>query len=169
MFLDRRNLLGPQFDPKISPGHHNSVRLLKYFIQIFYGFRFFDLCDDRDIGALSFYNCLDLHKVFCTSNKWQGEIVDTDFYAKIDISFILLGQRRGWNRHTGKIDSLFFLQYAAVYDPAFNGIFWLRQYPQFNEPVINQYFIALFYISRKIFIGCRHRIGCPNNFLRCNL
>ena len=120
MLLDYRYLFRRHLHSQIAAGHHHAIGGFKDLLKMLQRLRFFQLCNHRDILAMTAHNLLHSPDVRSRAHKRKRHDIDAVFESKLKILAIFSAQSGNLKRSSGQIDPLMFRQQAPVNHLAFN-------------------------------------------------
>ena len=115
LLLHDGNFFRAHFDAQIAARDHYSIGDSENFVEIIYGFRFFELGDYRRIfsGASDGEFC-GAH-VRSGAHETESEIIRADDQGRLQVLAVFRGQRRNIEFDSRKIDAFVFAQVSAVF------------------------------------------------------
>ena len=158
--LQIRNLLCRNLHAQISPGNHDSIRTADNLINVLNPFRILNLCDNRDIRRLTFFEeSPDFKDALRIAHKRRSDKINLLLRAKTDVLPVLLRNRREPHWDIGYIHPFPLAKLASIHDGTDNLLAILRLYFQPNQPVVNQNSASDLDIVHKTFI-CNGYLPC---------
>jgi hypothetical protein len=101
LLLDDRHLLDAHLDPEVAAGDHHAVRGAHDLLGAGHGLRLLDLGDERQPGVLA-----DVLDLLGLAHEREGDHVDADLLADLQVGEVLLGHGRQRRRLTRDVEPL---------------------------------------------------------------